>query len=231
MKKRHFTLIELLVVIAIIAILAGMLLPALNNSRSKAMTASCVNQMKTLGLGAQFYAQAFDGFVPPCYGTAYYTLWPHHLGPFINVDTSKGHNTIINTRRGLAADGKRYVYKNNGYNFYCPAWELCTDARPSSMSYTTTTYVANWWALRVNHGNDKIDNLDNYLKLGKKPLDKPSNAVLYGEMDSVYYSKYASYMNFSQHNGISNIVLADGHVESIKEAVASLHQKRWELTY
>jgi prepilin-type N-terminal cleavage/methylation domain-containing protein/prepilin-type processing-associated H-X9-DG protein len=64
MKKHAFTLIELLVVIAIIAILAAILFPVFAQARAKARQASCLSNVKQIGLGAMMYAQDYDEIMP-----------------------------------------------------------------------------------------------------------------------------------------------------------------------
>ena len=95
-KHECFTLIELLVVIAIIAILAAILLPALNSARERGKAASCVNNLKQIGSAAAQYLNDCDYFPRSAiYGGATTTLppWFVQIASYIGCPTKEGNPT------------------------------------------------------------------------------------------------------------------------------------------
>ena len=120
MKKRGFTLIELLVVIAIIAILAAMLLPALQKARSSATKTACVNNLKQIGAALAMYAGDQQNFPPgDQQEMEAYNLqrWYHRIRPYLGsseVVTDWARATETGREGALFCKATEVVFGNDG---------------------------------------------------------------------------------------------------------------------
>ena len=122
MKNIKFTLIELLVVIAIIAILAAMLLPALTSARASAMSASCISNLKQLGLAANLYSDDNNDYILPPHARYFLTenqkdengkslvpFWCNLIAAYVGVEVPSDKMT-----------SNTYFLQNGGAVVQCP---------------------------------------------------------------------------------------------------------------
>ena len=219
-SRRRFTLIELLVVIAIIAILAAILLPALNSARERGRAASCLNNLKQFGTAFAMYCDA-NGDYYPSYSHNGAVTYP-------NGDSSRLWNCVLLNAGGI-----------DKATFTCPSFEYDPTYNVISAQGAPTSYIHYGYNGKYVGSTGGAESVPVQKALKNSECRYP--AMLYVLMDS--YSAWsalpvrqagslqvltkkvtsgsdvASGQAHSRHSGSVHILFGDGHSAGIKADV------------
>jgi len=226
-KQRGFTLVELLVVIAIIAILMGILMPALHLVREQAKSAVCTSNMRQIGLGASLYADASDLYIPRGKGGGTGEAWYQLFMPFLaQRPIDNDYRTVKIYRCSSYPDKQQTVcYVVNGWTFQDKSdmvgreiqepTKLTVCRRPSFTIYLADNESGPWRPI-IRRANDDGWNRCDVWNPGHLP-DSDSHDVTRGRR-----------VARARHRNGSNCLYLDWHVEWVAAEDMTIDMWRFE---
>ena len=217
-QRQGFTLIELLVVISIIAILAGMLLPAINMVREGARKANCGNNQRQIILGMNVYANDND------------QAWPIYK---VNTANPAAAPTQIAAGTAIAAGAAAAFVTMNTYEFLavqtggdlsgkifaCPSKPTNKPANSTGGAGTAAAYT---WSTAISSG---AANVQAYAYDWAVPSNATSIRVVTADRPA---DAFGSGTNMTNHKSVAMCGFADGHVGNINKSTSAGSAGTWD---
>jgi prepilin-type N-terminal cleavage/methylation domain-containing protein/prepilin-type processing-associated H-X9-DG protein len=221
-EAQAFTLIELLVCIAIIAVLAGMLLPAVSRAKQKAQALNCVSNARQLQVAWSLYAEEHGRFVQNTINIASDStenLW--WAQGWLNFSAENTDNTnaalLVDPKHALLG-----VYTKSAKIYKCPSDRSSIPVENRSMP-RVRSYTMNAYAGGVNYCNGAKGNMGRQ-RLEQLTVPSPSEFFVFidhhpDSISSTWFTPESrsngDWIDFpaSHHGGKGSVTFADGHVE------------------